>query len=319
VSRKLRTFGLVSAALTLTLAAAACSSDGGTPEPGESTVEVSGEINIDGSSTVFPFAEAAAELFEEENPDATVNVGSSGTGGGFEKFCNGETDISNASRAIEDDEVAACEANNIAFEQITVANDALTVLVHPDNPVDCLTVEQLQAIWGADSTISNWNEIPGIDFDAPLDLYGPGTDSGTFDFFTAAINGDEGVQRTEYNNIGENDNTGLTGVEGSPGGMFYVGYSYYALNQDKVKALEIDGGSGCVAPSPESAVDGSYTPLSRGLYMYPSDAGLAKPQVLAFIQFAINNNDAIAEVADAIALTAEQKTEMLAKVEALAG
>jgi phosphate transport system substrate-binding protein len=320
VSKRLRSLGLVSAAaLALTLAAAACSSGTDEPEPSDSGMDISGEINLDGSSTVFPFAEAAAELFEGEYPDTTVNVGSSGTGGGFEKFCNGETDISDASRPIEDDEIAACEANNIAFEQITVANDALTVLVHPDNPVDCLTVEQLQAIWGAESTISNWNEIPGIDFDAPLDLYGPGTDSGTFDFFTAAINGEEGVQRTEYNNIGENDNTGLTGVQGSAGGMFYVGYSYYALNQDSVKALEIDGGSGCVAPSPESAVDGSYSPLSRGLFMYPSDAGLAKPQVLAFIQFVINENDAIAEVADAIALTDAQKTEMLAAVDALAG
>src|SRR5690606_20094017 len=140
--------------------------------------------------------------------DAIVNVGTSGTGGGFEKFCNGETDISDASRPIKDEEAAACEANGITFEQITVGNDALTIMVHPDNPVDCLTVDQLKAIWEPGSTLSNWNQIPnlGVDFDQPLDLYGPGTDSGTFDYFTDAINGEEGAQREDYHNLGENDN-----------------------------------------------------------------------------------------------------------------
>jgi phosphate transport system substrate-binding protein len=317
VSKRLRSLGLVSAALVLAVATAACS-DETTPDGTDGTA-ISGQVIIDGSSTVFPFADAAAELFEGEYPDTEVNVGSSGTGGGFEKFCRGETDISDASREIEDDEVAACQSANIAFEQITVANDALTVMVHPDNPVDCLTVEQLQAVWGPDSTITNWNQIPGITFDAPLDLYGPGTDSGTFDFFTAAINGEEGVQRTEYNNIGENDNVGLTGVQGSAGAMFYAGYTYYAENEGSVKALEIDGGDGCVAPSPATAQDGSYTPLARGLYMYGSDAGIAKPQVKAFLEFVINNNDEIAAAVEAIPLTAEQKTEMLAKVASLAG
>jgi len=303
--------------MALTVIAGCGGSDDETPEVNPAAL--SGVVSLDGSSTVGPFAEAAAELFESEYPDVTVNVAQSGTGGGFEKFCNGETDISNASRPISDEEAAACAANGVAYEQLTVANDALTVMVHPDNPVDCLTVEQLKAIWEPGSTLTNWNEIPnlGVDFDQPIDLYGPGTDSGTFDYFTDAINGEEGAQREDYNNIGENDNVGLQGVQGSVGGMFYAGFTYYNQNRDSVKALQIDAGNGCVAPSEETAQDGSYTPLSRGLFMYPSDAGLAKPQVLAFIEFVINENEAIAAGADAIPLTDAQKQDALAKLASL--
>jgi phosphate transport system substrate-binding protein len=317
VNNPLRSLGLASAALALTLAAAC----GGSGDPSAAGGEaISGEVNLDGSSTVFPFAAAAAELFEGEYPDAIVNVAQSGTGGGFEKFCNGETDISNASRHINEDETAACAAGNIAYEEITVATDALTVLVHPDNPVDCLTVEQLTEIYGPESTITNWNQVNGIDFDAELAIYGPGEDSGTFAYFTDAINEEEGLIRGDgYNNIGENDNSGLQGVQGAAGGIFYVGYTYYAENEGTVKALEIDGGEGCVAPTPETARDGSYSPLSRGLYMYPSDAGLAKPQVRAFLEFVINENDAIAEAVNAIGLTEAQRTEMLAVINSLAG
>src|SRR5690606_23730318 len=303
--------------MALTVIAGCGGSDDETPEVNPAAL--SGVVSLDGSSTVGPFAEAAAELFESEYPDVTVNVAQSGTGGGFEKFCNGEIDISNASRPISDEEKAACAANNVAYEQLTVANDALTVMVHPDNPVDCLTVEQLKAIWEPGSTLTNWNEIPnlGVDFDQPIDLYGPGTDSGTFDYFTDAINGEEGAQREDYNNIGENDNVGLQGVQGSVGGMFYAGFTYYNQNRDSVKALQIDAGNGCVAPAEETAQDGSYPPLSRGLFMYPSDAGLAKPQVLAFIEFVINENEAIAAGADAIPLTDAQKQDALAKVASL--
>ena len=313
----IRRLGLASALMALTVIAGCGGSDDETPEVNPAAL--SGVVSLDGSSTVGPFAEAAAELFESEYPDVTVNVAQSGTGGGFEKFCNGETDISNASRPISDEEAAACAANGVAYEQLTVANDALTVMVHPDNPVDCLTVEQLKAIWEPGSTLTNWNEIPnlGVDFDQPIDLYGPGTDSGTFDYFTDAINGEEGAQREDYNNVGENDNVGLQGVQGSVGGMFYAGFTYYNQNRDSVKALQIDAGNGCVAPSEETAQDGSYTPLSRGLFMYPSDAGLAKPQVLAFIEFVINENEAIAAGADAIPLTDAQKQDALAKLASL--
>jgi len=255
------------AAGVLTLSLVACGDDNGNPGDGRS-----GSILIDGSSTVAPYSEAAAELFMGANGGVQVSVGTSGTGGGFEKFCNGETDISDASRAISDDEIAACEANGVEWQEVAVANDALSVLVHPDNPVDCLTVDQLNAIWAPGSTISRWSDIPelGVDFDEPLDLYGPGTTSGTFDYFTEAINGEEGVQRTDYNDIGEDDNSGLVGVTGTVGGMFYVGFTYYTENQSQVKALQIDGGGGCVAPSAEAVQDGSYAPLGRQLYIYPS-------------------------------------------------
>ena len=305
---------LAIAALALAFAVVGC---GGSDDGGD----LSGTIRIDGSSTVAPLSEAAAELFQNENPDVQVTVGTSGTGGGFEKFCNGETDISDASRPIADDEIEACEGQGVAFEQVTVANDALSVLVNPENPVDCMSVEQLNQVWAPGSTVSSWSQIDGLEpaYDERLELYGPGTDSGTFDYFTDAINGEEGAQRTNYNNIGEDDNTGIVGVEGSPGGMFYVGFSYYVENQDRVKALSVDDGDGCVEPSLETVQDGSYAPLGRGLFIYPSAAALERPEVLAFIEFYIENQAEIAEAAGYISLTAEQEEQALAKVESLTG
>lgn len=312
---------VASVAGVVALGLAACANDDGNGGNGGQPGELSGEVLIDGSSTVAPVSEAAAELFMGENSGVRVDVATSGTGGGFERFCNGETDISDASRPIADDEIAACEANGISFEQLTVANDALSVVVHPDNPVNCLTVEQLASIWGPDSTLSSWGEIEGLeaDFSEPLDLYGPGADSGTFDYFTEAVNGEEGAIRTDYNNIGENDESGIVGVEGSPGGIFFVGYTYYAENQDRIKALEIDGGSGCVAPSVEAAQDGSYTPLARGLFIYPSSSGLERAEVQEFVRFYIENNEAITGAVGAIPMTQEQKDTALAAVEALIG
>jgi phosphate transport system substrate-binding protein len=304
------------------LALAACGSDddGGNGDPGSNgNGDLSGTITIDGSSTVAPLSEAAAELFMAENPGVQVTVATSGTGGGFERFCAGETDISDASRVIGDDEVAACEGGGIEYEQVTVANDALSVLVHPDNPVECLSVEQLAAIWGPDSTISSWSDIPdlGADFGEELVLYGPGTDSGTFGYFTEAINGEEGVQRTQYENIGENDNQGVTGIQSTPGGMFYVGFSFFVENEGTVKALQIDGGSGCVAPSIDTVLDGSYAPLGRGLYIYPSATALARPEVLAFVEFYVENAALIAEERGFIGLTDEQTAEAQSQIDSL--
>jgi phosphate transport system substrate-binding protein len=215
-------------ASALALGVAACGGDDETNASGGGG-GLSGSIRIDGSSTVAPLTEAVAEQFEGENPDVRVTVGTSGTGGGFEKFCEGETAISDASRAIEPDEVAACRKGGIEFEEVRVATDALTVVVNPENPVNCLTVDQLSAVWGPDSDLSSWDEIPGLEeqFDEDLQLFGPGTDSGTFDYFTEAINGEEGASRKDYNNVGENDNATVTGVQGAPGGMGYFGYSFY--------------------------------------------------------------------------------------------
>ena len=300
---------VVASAAVLAVGVAACgSSDDETTGGGG---DLSGTIRIDGSSTVAPLSEAVAEQFQTENPGVKVTVGTSGTGGGFEKFCAGETSISDASRAIEPEEVEACKEKGIDFEEVRVASDALTVMINNENPVSCLTVDQLGAVWGPDSKISNWSQIPGLqdEFDEELALYGPGTDSGTFDYFTEAINGEEGVTRKDYNNVGEDDNATVTGVEGSPGGMGYAGFSYYLENEGKLKALEVDNGKGCVAPSVETAQDESYAPLSRPLFIYPSGQALKQPEVKAFVNYYLDNVNAVAESVGFIPLTEEQLQE----------
>jgi phosphate transport system substrate-binding protein len=295
------------------LAVAGCGDDDDDGDSGSSNL--SGTITIDGSSTVAPLSEAAAELFQQENPDVRVTVGTSGTGGGFEKFCRGEIDISDASRPIKEEEIAACESAGIAFEQVDVANDALSVIKNPENDwATCLTVEELNKIWDRGSNVNNWNQVNPDFPDEPLVLFGPGTDSGTFDYFTDEINGEEGVQRTDYNNIGEDDNAAVTGVAGTKGGLGYLGYSFFAENEGTIEAVEIDGGDGCVAPSAETAQDGTYVPLGRQLFIYPSSESLTKPEVKAFVEFYINNNDEIAERAQIIPLNDEQKQEALDKV-----
>jgi phosphate transport system substrate-binding protein len=301
---------IVACVSVLALGVAACGSSDDEAS-GSGSGDLSGSIRIDGSSTVAPLTEAIAEEFQAENPDVKVTVGTAGTGGGFEKFCAGETDISDASRAIEPEEEEACEKGGVGYEDVHVATDALTVMINNENPVTCLTVDQLAAVWGPDSKISNWSEIPGLkeEFDEELALFGPGTDSGTFDYFTEEINGEEGATRKDYNNVGENDNATVTGVEGAPGGMGYAGFSYYTENEGKLKALEVDAGKGCVGPSVETAQDGSYTPLSRPLLIYPSDAALKKPEVKAFVDYYLDNVNDIAEAVGFIPLTEEQLEE----------
>jgi phosphate transport system substrate-binding protein len=307
---------VIASAAVLALGVAACGSSDDEAS-GSGSGDLSGSIRIDGSSTVAPLTEAIAEEFQAENPDVKVTVGTAGTGGGFEKFCAGETDISDASRAIEPEEEEACKKGGIGYEDVHVATDALTVMINNENPVTCLTVDQLSAVWGPDSKLSNWNEIPGLkeEFDEELALFGPGTDSGTFDYFTEEINGEEGATRKDYNNVGENDNATVTGVEGAPGGMGYAGFSYYTENEGKLKALEVDDGKGCVPPSVETAQDGSYTPLSRPLLIYPSDAALKKPEVKAFVDYYLDNVNDIAEAVGFIPLTEEQLEESKAAAE----
>ncbi|MCF8539073.1 MAG: PstS family phosphate ABC transporter substrate-binding protein, partial [Candidatus Nanopelagicales bacterium] len=228
-----------------------------------STDGESGSVRIDGSSTVYPLTAVAAEDFQVANPGVRVTVGSSGTGGGFEKFCRGETDANDASRPIKDDEVANCEANGIDFASLTMAIDALTVVVNKDNDwATCLTTDQLAQIWSPESTVTNWNQVDPAFPDEPVALFGPGTDSGTFDYFTEEINGESGASRTDYT-PSEDDNVIVQGVSGSKGGLGYFGYTYFEENADSLKALSIDSGAGCVAPSVETARDGSYTPLAR--------------------------------------------------------
>ncbi len=313
---KSRRSTLGAAWVALALTAAAC---GGGAGGGDAGGEAKGTIRIDGSSTVAPLSEAAAELFQEENPGVRVTVGTSGTGGGFEKFCAGETDISDASRAIETDEIQACKTKGIEFEELTVALDGLSVVVNPGNGwAKCLTVAQLAKIWGPESTAKNWREIdPGFP-DVALELFGAGTDSGTFDYFTAAVNGEEGSSRTDYNAT-EDDNVTVNGVTGTKGGLGYLGLSYVEQNKGKVKGVEIDGGSGCVSPTTATVQDGTYQPLGRPLFIYVNAAALERPEVVDFLDFYIANSSAIAEQALFVPLTAEQKAEATAKIEALTG
>jgi phosphate transport system substrate-binding protein len=309
---------VLAASAILAIGVAACGDDDG--DGGGGASGLSGDIRVDGSSTVGPLTEAIAEQFNADNPDVKVTVGTSGTGGGFEKFCAGETDINDASREIESDEAKACQSKNIGYEAIQVANDALTVVANPENPVTCLTTDQLKQVWEPKSTVKNWSEIDGLQpsFDSELALYGPGTDSGTFDFFTDKINGEEGAQRTDYNDIGEDDNATVTGVAGAEGGMGYFGYSFFKENEDKVKALEIDGGKGCVAPAPETAQDGSYF-LSRPLFVYPSDKALQNQTVDEFLKFYLDNINSVAEQVGFIPMTDQQLQESQSNLEGLIG
>src|ERR671923_2246486 len=280
--------------------------------------DLSGSIRIDGSSTVGPFAQAAAEEFQGQNPDVRVTVGTSGTGGGFEKFCAGETDISDASRPIEDDEAAICEKNGITYKEVQVANDGISVTTNKDMQVDCLTTDQLKELWNKGSKVTSLREIDPKLPDTKLSLYGPGTDSGTFDFFTDEINGEEGVSREDYE-ASEDDNQLVTGVSGDEGGLGYFGFSYYEGAQDKLNLVGVDSGDGnCVKPSTETIQEGSYKPLSRPLFMYPKAESMKKPEVKAFMDYVVNNAAAIAEAAKIVPLTDQQTStskDELAKAE----
>ena len=304
----------------LAIGVAACGDDDndatGSSGSGE---QLSGTIKIDGSSTVAPLSEAAAEMFQGENENVRVTVGTSGTGGGFEKFCAGETDISDASRAIEDDEKQACQRNGISYQEIQVANDGLAVVVNPQNDwVECLTVAQLKKIWDKGSKVSSWKQVNPSFPDEKIVLAGPGTDSGTFDYFTEAINGEEGRSRSDYAAT-EDDNVTVQTVSGAKGGMGYFGLSYAEQNSDKVKVVQVDGGDGCVAPSKETVQAGTYKPLSRPLFIYPSQKAIARPEVKAFLEYYVDNEQEIAESALYVDLTDEQASTAKRKVAALAG
>jgi phosphate transport system substrate-binding protein len=317
--RHIRWFALAAAVMAIALVGVACGGDDEPTTDGSSpgTVALSGDIRVDGSSTVGPLTEAAAEFFQEENPDVRVTVGISGTGGGFEKFCAGETDISDASRQIEPDEEEVCATAGIEWAEVQVALDGIAVVVNPENDwADSLTVEQLKTIWNEGSTIDNWNQVDPSFPDVPLELFGPGTDSGTFDYFTDAINGEEGVSRTDYQAT-EDDNVAVQGVAGSKGGMAYFGLSYYEQNTDKLKVVAVDGGGGPVVPSRETVQSGDYTPLSRPLFIYPAKASLERPEVAAFVEFYLANADRIAEQALYVPMTAEQVAASQAVVERL--
>ena len=306
-------------ALLATIAFGACS--GGAASPAASgaapteaapteAAPLSGTVTIDGSSTVYPITEAVAEEFQLANSGVQVPTSLSGTGGGFKKFCVGETDINDASRPIkaeDEGEGLACKANGIEYVQLQIAIDGLTVVVHPDNAyATCLTVEELAAIYGPESPQNLlWSDVRAGFPAEPVNRFMPGADSGTFDYFTEVINGETDAA-TQFATQSEDDNVLVTGVAGDVNAISFFGYAYYVENTDKLKAVEVDGGSGCVAPTDATINDNTYTPLSRPLFIYP-DIGKAKarPELKAFVDFYLENTTTLAAEVGYVALPAD--------------
>jgi phosphate transport system substrate-binding protein len=269
---------------------------------------LSGTVTADGSSTVGPYAIAAAEGFQKKNPGARVTVGISGTGGGFERFCRNETDLSNASRPMKGSEAVTCANAGVKWVAFTIANDGLSVVVNKQNTwVNCLTVAELKKIWEPGSKINNWNQVRDSFPNVPMKLFGAGTDSGTFDYFTEAINGKAKASRSDYLAT-EDDNVVVQGVEGERGALGYFGYSYYEENKAKLKVLAIDAGkgAGCVTPSVATVQANKYRPLSRPLFIYAKRTSFKRPVVAGYIGYIFNNEKAIAKKSGFIALTDRQ-------------
>jgi phosphate transport system substrate-binding protein len=290
--------------------------------PGGSGEQITGTVTIDGSSTVAPLSEAAADLYRDVEPGVNVTVATTGTGGGFKKFCAGETDISDASRPIKDEEIEACKAKGIEYTEVVIANDGLSVVTNLENDwAKCLTVAQLKTMWSPESEgkIKNWNQIDPSFPDVPLTLFGAGTDSGTFDYFTEAINGEEGASRTDYS-PSEDDNVTIQGVKGDKGAVGYFGLSYVEENKDSIQAVQIDGGDGCVAPTAATVQDGTYKPLGRELYIYIKNSAYKdNPAVRGFVDFYVENEAEVAEAALFIGLTEEQKKKAKEELGSLVG
>ena len=272
------------------VALAACSTDEtpsqATPTTPEGmTPELKGVIEIDGSSTVAPISQAVAEEFEKLHGKTQPIVGISGTGGGFKRFTVGQTDISDASRTIKEKEFTAAAENGIEYLELKVGTDGLSVMVSLQNDfVDCLTMEQLYQIWMPGSTVQKWSDVNPAWPDREIRLYGADTDSGTFDYFTEEVNGEAKVSRDDYT-ASADDNVLVRGIAGDRNSLGYFGYAYYIENADQLKLLGIDNGEGCVKPSPETIAAGTYTPLSRPLFIYVNVESLQKPQVLEFVKF----------------------------------
>lgn len=251
-------------------------------------VFAAGQIRIDGSSTVFPISEAVAEEFRSTDSTIQVTVGTSGTGGGFKRFANGEIDINNASRKIKDTEADAANKNGVSYVALPVALDGITVVVNHGNTwASDITVEELKKIWAPNSQVKTWKDIRASWPNQPLRLYGPGTDSGTFDFFTEAINGKAQVSRSDYTKS-EDDNMLVQGVSGDKYALGYFGYAYYKENKAKLKSLAVKDKSVAVSPTEETIQSGKYSPLSRTIYIYVSKASAKRSEVQKFIRFYMN-------------------------------
>ncbi len=272
----------------------------------DATAELKGTIEIDGSSTVFPVSEAVAEEFHKLHPDVRVNVGVSGTGGGFKRFTVGEIDISDASRHIKDGEAQVAMDNGIEYYPLRVAMDGMSVMVSPENDfVECLSTDQLKMIWEPGSTVSKWSDVDPSWPDGKIALYGPDTDSGTFDYFTEEIMGEAQLSRADYT-ASADDNVLVQGIAGGRYSLGYFGYSYYQENMDKLKLVAVDSGNGCVLPTAESIENGTYSPLSRPLFIYVSKKSLERPEVKAFVEFYLEHAADLAQEVGYIKLGDEE-------------
>ncbi len=273
--------------------------------------DLKGTVKIDGSSTVFPITEAVAEEFGKSYPRVRVTVGISGTGGGFKKFLLGETDINDASRTIKDKEIKKAAENNIKYIELPVAYDGLSVVINRENDfIDYLTVVELNSIWKAETTIKTWNDVRPSWPDEKIKLYGPGTDSGTFDYFKEAIIGKKNHIRSDFTKS-EDDNVLVQGVAGSKYAMGFFGFAYYAENKDKLKVAKIDGGNGPVAPTEITINNGSYTPLSRPVFIYVNPESAKRPEVDTFIQFYLNNTASLVSEVGYVPLPEKVSAEVL--------
>jgi phosphate transport system substrate-binding protein len=276
---------------------------------------LSGSISVDGSSTVYPITEAIAEEFGLENKGGVrVTVGLSGTGGGFKRFCAGETDISNASRKIKDSEQQLCTQNGVTFMEVPVAYDGLSIIANPKNTfAQCLTVAELKKIFEPGSTVKNWSDVRQGFPNEAIKLYGPGTSSGTFDYFTEEVVGKQGASRADYT-ASEDDNVLVQGVEGDASSLGYFGFAYYKENQQRLKLLGVDSGNGCITPSDETIKNGSYKPLSRPLYIYVSSKALARPEVKAFVEYYLTHAAELVPQVGYVALDAPQYQQSLGQL-----
>jgi phosphate transport system substrate-binding protein len=299
--RLLWRIGVVACGVGLLITAGATAGTTGPAKQG-----VSGAITADGSSTVGPFTTAAATRFRRSNPGARITVGISGTGGGFERFCKGETDLSNASRPIRYSEAARCQQAGVRYIQFLVANDGISLAISRQNTwANCLTVDELKKIWDRGSRVDNWRDVRAGFPDVSLRLYGAGTDSGTFEFFTEAINGRARQSRSDYT-ASEDDNVLVNGVANDRGGLAYFGYSYYVENRNRLKLLGVNGGNGCTTPSVDRIQSRAYKPLSRPLFIYVKRDSFRKPVVAAFMRYIVQNESRIATSAKMVPLTKKQ-------------
>jgi phosphate transport system substrate-binding protein len=306
--------------LTVMILAAGCKSG---PSNG-SEDGLSGEINVDGSSTVFPITEAVAEEFWREHSDVRVNVGISGTGGGFKRFISGETEISDASRPIKDSEAEIATRNGIEYYEFRVALDGLSVVVSASNDfVSCLTVEELKRIWEpgtvfegkiTNNPITNWNLVRDTFPDKSLNLYGPDTDSGTFDYFTEVIVGEIQASRSDYT-ASADDNVLVQGISGDRNGLGYFGYAYYEENRELLNVIDVDSGTGCVTPTLQTIEGGEYEPLSRPMFIYVRKDSLQRPEVAAFVEFYMEHGAELASEVGYIPLPAEEYVENLQRIQ----